>query len=290
MEISLIISTLGRSEECVKLLDSLLIQTYPAKEVIFIDQNKEDILDPILERYRDRLNLNHVRTPNDRGLSRGRNAGLQYATGEIVLFPDDDCWYPADCFEKAIALLMQNNADIVTGRAADETGRSINGRFLTSPQMIDRSNVWTTQIEWMVFFKRELLLDVGGYDVNIGVGAASPWQACEGQDIVLRSLTLGATAFFSPALIGHHAELPTQSPDKTMRTKGRLYAQGFGYVAGRHNYPVSELAYFLFRSFAGAIVSAAKLNLPRALYFFEIMMGRLYGYRNGRAQRLSNSV
>ena len=35
-----------------------------------------------------------------RGLSRARNAGLRMIAGDIVSFPDDDCWYPPDLLQR----------------------------------------------------------------------------------------------------------------------------------------------------------------------------------------------
>ena len=181
--------------------------------------------------------------------------------------------------------MEETGADIVSGRAVDENMRSINGRYEESAQSITRSNVWNTQIEWMVFFKRDTLVNVGGYNEDIGVGSGTPWQACEGQDIVLRCIEDGAKAFYSPSVVGHHAELNTQSPDKSMREKGRLYAQGFGYVAGLHQYSFGFASYWIGRSVAGSLVSGAKANLPRARYFAGVALGRLRGYLDARRQR-----
>ena len=103
MTISLITSTLGRREILGRLLTSLEQQSYRDFQIIIVDQNPDGYLDAVLAGHRQTLNLHHIRSP--KGVSRGRNAGLQASTGEILAFPDDDCWYPPELLSQAIALL-----------------------------------------------------------------------------------------------------------------------------------------------------------------------------------------
>src|ERR1039457_7675625 len=89
--ISLIVATVNRVNELERLLDSLDSQTYKDFEIIVVDQNPDDRLVSIFQRHQS-LSIHHLRSA--RGLSRARNVGLPDAKGEIIGFPDDDCWYP----------------------------------------------------------------------------------------------------------------------------------------------------------------------------------------------------
>src|SRR5574340_342784 len=89
---SLVLATVGRTAELERFLDALERQTCPDFELLVIDQNPDDRLRPILNRHRGRFEIKHTRSAT--GLSRARNVGLRLARGEIVAFPDDDCWYP----------------------------------------------------------------------------------------------------------------------------------------------------------------------------------------------------
>src|SRR5271166_4064415 len=82
--ISLVVVTLNRVSELERLFASLDKQSYKDFEVILVDQNPD-------------LDIRHLRS--GRGLSRGRNVGLPFAKGDIICFPDDDCWYPEDLLE-----------------------------------------------------------------------------------------------------------------------------------------------------------------------------------------------
>jgi len=77
----------------------------------------------------------------------------------------------------------------------------------------------------MMLFRKSALLAVDGFDETIGVGAATPWQACEAQDIILRALACGLQCTFDPSFYGHHKEF-----DISTQSKGRAYGRGLGYV------------------------------------------------------------
>jgi hypothetical protein len=169
-------------------------------------------------------------------------------------------------------------ADILTGRAADMTGRSINGRYLSSRQKINRSNVWLAGIEWMMLFRRTALVDLNGFDENIGVGAPSPWQACEGQDLLLRALRVDKPCYFDPALFGHHEELDVSAPDKNMIHKGRTYGRGLGHVLRIHQFPITTLAVWMGRPLLRLASDLLKGNIKTFSYLLNVCLGRLEGY------------
>jgi glycosyltransferase involved in cell wall biosynthesis len=282
MKFSLIISTLGRHAEVIDFLRTIETQAYRDFEVIIVDQNDDTALVDAFKTLSPSFPLKHRHVPGVRGLSRGRNIGFADASGEIVCFPDDDCTYPPRLLADVCALFEEKKVDIICGRAADENGRDINGRFEADAQMISTANVFSTQIEWVVFFKRAAFESVDGYDENVGVGASTPWQANEGQDIVLRMLEHGYRGWYDPALYAHHPELNVINPDARMRAKARGYARGMGYVIGRHGYSLVFITKYVIRSVGGAVVCCARFNFPRAIYYLHVAVGRIEGYLGGR--------
>jgi len=273
---SLVVSTKGRAQELEQLLLSLAAQSFRDFDVLVVDQNPDARLEATLARDWG-FALRRLHRPGDSGLSRGRNVGWRDSDAEFVLFPDDDCWYPPGFLAYAAQRLAETGADILTGRAANAQGRSINGRFETQAQKVVRSRVWTTQIEWVAVFRRTCLQALGGYDPDLGVGAATPWQACEGQDIVLRALAMGAACWYDPDLFGHHAELPTAHPDDALVRKARAYGRGMGYVLRRHGWGWGERLYWVARPCARAGLRLLRRNLPAARYFQQVAIGRLEG-------------
>lgn len=274
--LSLVVATRGRAAPFQALFESLEAQSFRSFEVVVVDQNPDGRVGaPAQEGWS--FPIKHLRTPTESGLSRARNSGLPAASGAVVLFPDDDCWYPPHFLAVAMERMKALGANVLAGRAADETGRDINGRFERATTRIHRDNVWTTGIEWVVFFERAVLDAVGGYDPDIGVGASTPWQACEGQDIMLRALAQGFVCWFDPAVYGHHAELDVK--DASMIRKGRGYARGLGYVLRLHEFPTRDAAKWVVRPVVGAGLSLARGKTHLARYYVNVALGRWEGWR-----------
>jgi glycosyltransferase involved in cell wall biosynthesis len=280
MKVTLIISTCGRTLPLLKLFDSLVAQTFQDFEVIIVDQNKDDTLQQFLGAHVPPFALKHVRTPTETGLSQGRNTGLKSASGSIVVFPDDDCWYPPGFLAYGVETMERLATDIFAGRAANEAGESINGRFETEACRIDRRNVWTTGIEWVVFFKRSALEAVKGFDPAIGVGARTPWQSCEGQDVMLRALDRGLACSYDPALFGHHARFSIDAADAATCRKGRAYGRGLGYVLRKHDYTFLQALGWIARAVFRALQSLLQGRLKVCRYYWNVALGRSEGWLN----------
>ncbi|MFN2119332.1 MAG: glycosyltransferase family 2 protein, partial [Anaerolineales bacterium] len=107
MLVSLVLGTKGRTAELSRFLDSVAVQTHAPLEVILVDQNADDRLRPILAAFPQ---MPLTRLMCEPGLSRARNMGLAVAKGDVVGFPDDDCWYPPDSLEKVVNCLAEEAA------------------------------------------------------------------------------------------------------------------------------------------------------------------------------------
>jgi glycosyltransferase involved in cell wall biosynthesis len=276
--VSLVVATLGRKTEFRKLLHSLERQEYDNFELIVVEQNEKPLIKPILDSRHWTFPITHIRTPGERGISRGRNVGWRQANGDMILFPDDDCWYPANFLAEGIGLLRQTGADIVTGRSADESGRSINGRYADRPQFITPRSVWICQMEWVTFVQRRVLEALDGFDEGIGIGAPTPWQAAEGPDFILRALDRGFRGYFDPNLFGHHAEFETGDPGSGMIWKGRIYARGMGFVLRKHGFGVLTLSYWVSRSLFNCIRHFWCGDPVRARFYLAVGLGRIEGW------------
>lgn len=276
--LSLVVATRGRVRELERLLQSLSLQSWSDFDVTVVDQNPSPILDEVLS-VDWPFEVKHVRTPDARGACRARNSGWRETRGEILLFPDDDCWYPPDFLASGLHRMSQSGAQVVTGRAADGSGRSINGRFEARLCEVTPDNVWTTSIEWVAFFKRSVFEVLGGFDENIGIGASTPWQSCESQDIVLRALEASFCCVYDPGLFGHHAELNVTEPDEAQILKGRAYARGMGWVLRKHHVSWLKRAYWAARPLIKSAFSAIRGRMSAGRYFYGVALGRWEGAR-----------
>ncbi len=93
MKISVIIPVFNRSAVIGRAIESVLNQTYPAHQVIVVDDASTDETPRVLERYLPRIRI--IRLTQNRGVSAARNAGIRAATGDWIAFLDsDDQWLP----------------------------------------------------------------------------------------------------------------------------------------------------------------------------------------------------
>jgi glycosyltransferase involved in cell wall biosynthesis len=90
--ISVIIPAYNYGRFVREAIDSALAQTYPALEVIVVDDGSTDDTAQILVGYGDRIRV--IRQQNQ-GVAAARNAGIAAARGEYLAFLDsDDVWKP----------------------------------------------------------------------------------------------------------------------------------------------------------------------------------------------------
>lgn len=89
--VSVIIPTFNRSEDVKKLLESLRKSTYRDFEIILVDNASTDSFCSIIDAWKeDDIPLQYVRLKKNMMAAGGRNAGIQYASGEFLCFVDSD--------------------------------------------------------------------------------------------------------------------------------------------------------------------------------------------------------
>ena len=93
-------------------LDSLVAQTRPIDEILFIDDGSTDGSAAIIERYaRAHPAIRIVRGPQ-RGAGAARNAGLEHASGNWIGFVDADDMLEPGMYERLLTLALANDLDM----------------------------------------------------------------------------------------------------------------------------------------------------------------------------------
>ncbi|GAA2148725.1 glycosyltransferase family 2 protein [Glycomyces algeriensis] len=88
-QVSLVMATCDKRDYLALTLESLLTQTYERFEVVVCDDGTAGGVADIVDPLRDRLDLTLVVQEN-RGRAAARNAALERAQGDLVVFMDDD--------------------------------------------------------------------------------------------------------------------------------------------------------------------------------------------------------
>jgi glycosyltransferase involved in cell wall biosynthesis len=276
MKFSLIMATLGRSVEIERMFDSLGAQIYRDFELIVVDQNPDDRVAKIVERFRDKFEIVYLRS--EKGLSRARNVGLRAVRGEVVAFPDDDCWYPPHVLEcVARRLLREPGLAGLTGCSVDGNGNLSQGRWASSPLTVDRYNVWTCATSYTIFLRARAVRAVGAFDEQLGVGSGSRWGAGEEVNFLLGVLRSGYDVRYEPSLRVCHPE-PLAIFDEKAYSRGKLYNRGFGRVLGLNHYPMHFVVYHVARPAMGCAVSFLKGDVARARYYWIAATQRALGW------------
>ena len=255
-------------------LDSLAAQTHRDFELLVIDQNPDGRLTPVLDRYEGSFPI--VRLRSEKGLSRARNAGLPYAGGDILAFPDDDCAYPPDTLARVNEFFTRNaRAAGLTGRSVDEAGDTTSGNFATEAGPVDRFNVWGRGISFTIFVRADSVAGLR-FDERLGAGAGTVWGSGEETDYLLRLIHSGGRVHYDPALtVVHPAAFPPY--DGKARRKAYEYGRGMGHLLRRHRYPARVRMMRLARPLGGALLSVLRLKVGKAGYHMSIFRGRLRG-------------
>lgn len=273
---SLIMATVGRTEEVKRFLEHLDRQTYRDFELIVVDQNPDDRLVPILETYKSRFPILHLRS--ERGLSRARNVGLKHISGDIVAFPDDDCWYPPDLLEQ-VARFFQEHPDIdgLTGRSIDESGEPSNVHWDSRAGLINSFNVWKRATSFSIFLKKRVIEKVGDFDESLGVGAGTPWGAAEEIDYLLCTLKEGFKLYYCPSFFVYHPQPPRNCDSKGLQ-RAKLYGGGMGKVLRKHGYPLWFVIYGCLRTLVGIILALLMGNPCLTRIRWASLKGRIEGW------------
>ena len=281
MKFSLIIATLNRTGEVDYLLKTLDRQTYRNFELIVVDQNSDDRLVSLITPYQSSFPILHLRSA--KGLSRARNVALTHVSGDIVVFPDDDCAYCPDLLDR-VARFFTNQTEWngLVGRAVSQEGDDSSGKWDHEAGKITQFNVWRRGTSYTIFLRRSTVSAVGLFDESLGVGAKTPWGSAEDIDYLLRSLISGL--YYDPTVTVTHPIRVTSVVVETNEIKPPSFSKTYSYAMGRgrvlrkHNAPLWFVIYNWTRPLAGVTLSLLRGRSQEARSHWATFQGRVQGW------------
>lgn len=182
MKISVVIPCFNSAQWVGVAVESVLMQTRAADEIIVVDDGSSDDPASALGQFGETVRL--VRRKNG-GLSAARNTGVREARGDWFLFLDaDDKLFP-DALEQLERAATGSGAGVVYGFALQRNEESAKlhslPRAVGSPPAPAASAFWWTPIATTgcALISRELNERVGGFDENFRqVEDAEYWLRC----------------------------------------------------------------------------------------------------------------
>lgn len=103
-KVSVIVCTYKGSATLVECLDSLLALNYPAVELILVNDGSDPRVEDLAKSYEA---IRYLAVPHD-GLGAARNTGASAATGEILIYTDDDCIVEPDWLKWIVELFAED--------------------------------------------------------------------------------------------------------------------------------------------------------------------------------------
>ncbi len=165
--------------ECV---DSVLSQTFHDFEIILVDDGSPDACPDICDEYKQKDSRIKVIHKENGGLSDARNAGLELAKGEYIIFIDsDDYWDDNKALEKIYNIIAERSPDVITWRFKklfEDSGKIVPYGYSISKEKEEVFSEWiksrnlTVSAAWKaikreLFFKNQLTFVKGVYAEDV---------------------------------------------------------------------------------------------------------------------------
>jgi GT2 family glycosyltransferase len=209
--VSCVILTMGdRPAEVNRAIDSVLAQRGTAVELVVVG-NGTDL--PGLP-----AGVRTVLLPENVGVAAGRNAGVQACGGDVVLFLDDDGWYPDPDLARYVQDRFAGDPElaVLSMRVVDPEGGP--GARWHVPRLRagdpGRSSVVTTFLGGACAIRRAAYLEAGGYPEGF-------FYAHEETDLAWRLMDLGYRLEYDAAARMCHHALPNARHATFRRRDGR---------------------------------------------------------------------
>jgi len=296
LALSVIISTYNRQEYLKSALDSLVAQQCSPSsfDVIVVDNNSSDQTPNLVAQYMQ-LSLPRITYYNEtrQGMCYARNRGAHEASGDIIVFLDDD----AIADRLWAARLMDvyaafPDAGVVGGRIqAVWPGKKPGwitpdlelclGGDLNYGAEVRRLTYPQTPFGGNFSIRRDLFLSLGGFDANLG-RSGSGLLGCEEVDLCCQVTQQKKSIYFSPFAIVHHRVMP-EKLGKPYIIK-RAYYQGVSVAASERRYgggqPGASGQYLwhmknIFKNLVRHCLTGQSHLWVEDLFYFFLNMGRL---------------
>ncbi|SFR72300.1 Glycosyl transferase family 2 [Agromyces sp. CF514] len=222
-DLAVIVCTRNRATMLGAALESILASVPRDVEVLVVDSASDDLA------TRDAATASgasYVRS-DVKGLSIARDLGLRTSTRPLVLFTDDDCVAVTGWIDPVLEHFADPQVGAVTGRMLDHTligteSGALPKRFTRTVQGIDAGH------GAVMAFRRELVLDLGGFDPVLGAGRTL--AGAEDLDMFCRILDAGHAIVHDPSCTIHHMNT-RQGESYTELHHG--YGLGLGALANK---------------------------------------------------------
>ena len=219
MKASIIICTCNRAHALADCLDSVAVAIRNSgtdmdkTEIVLVNNNSTDETESVLKKWQESCGINTVYAfEANQGLSYARNCGIRAASGDLIIFTDDDCIMDQNFLINAMKHDTDDEAPVLRGGRVElgdkndlnlTTKTSLEKReWHKSKNSARHENISEAILGASMIMKRRLIDTVGLFDTRLGAG--SPIKAGEDTDYIYRSYLAGYRIKYEPDMSIHH--------------------------------------------------------------------------------------
>lgn len=228
-KIALVVATRNRAKRLEAFFDSLRRLKYADPwELIIVNNGSTDETGECLKAFASSCPERVIiLTEPKPGKGRAHNRGWRASTAPVIAFTDDDCYPDPDFLNETEVVFRDESLGVAGGRILlyDPTDARITIAERQCSQCFNAGDfVLAGSVQGAnMAFRRQALVDIDGFDDNLGPGTPFSFEDIDG---VLRVLAAGWKAKFDPRplVYHHHGRKPGKEADSLWQS----YAVGRG--------------------------------------------------------------
>jgi len=181
-------------EENIKSLKTNNTNSY---EILVIDNSDK----PHIQNFITKYELNYIKLKRNYGLTAGRNVGINYSKGQILIFLDDDAIPESNYINEHIKAHQENDIVALRGKCLPRT-KSLYNNFAHHYDLGDHILPYYVNLEGNSSFNKQILVDIGGF--NLELKGAGGHEGLEISKRIVEKLARRDSIIYYPNAIIYH--------------------------------------------------------------------------------------
>lgn len=141
--VSIIMPSYNTGRFIKETIESVLAQSYPAWELIIVDDCSTDNTDDVVSQYLTDERIRYIKNEINSGAAVSRNRALREAKGKWIAFLDSDDLWEADKLQKQILFMKDNGYHFsYTNYVEIDEKSKLNGKSVTGPKCISKHGMY----------------------------------------------------------------------------------------------------------------------------------------------------
>lgn len=193
----IIVTHKTKKKTIIQIINKLQGSSQHPFEILLIDNNRKSDLIEIANNHE----LIYIKLKENYGITKGRNVGIINARGDILIFLDDDAMPGERFIDEHIEAHRKYNISALRGKCLPLTN-SVFNYFALHYDLGDEVFPYGISLEGNSSFKKQILVDVGGFNSSLKGGAGHEGLELSNR-IIQKTKNLESIIYYPHAVIYH---------------------------------------------------------------------------------------